>query len=209
MIDRIITPTMMEAAKASPSRLLAFAEIETSSGWVRVHSGHGERTYNSQNYLGLGEFAGISQFKENADSSSNQLTLSLTVLDQSLLSEVMNENLNGKACYIHLVAFDEYRKITEGVDYVVDGEIIDMKIKRGDSTKQLPSIIQLTVADWITRWAISIDTSKTTDSAQQYLYPGDRFFDLVEVIAASPLDSLPVKTFNTATATVQTVRRVR
>ena len=36
MIERVITPTMVAAAKASPSRLLAFAEINTSSGWVRV-----------------------------------------------------------------------------------------------------------------------------------------------------------------------------
>ncbi len=194
MIERVITPTMMEAAKASPSRLLAFAEIETNSGWVRVHSGHGERQYNGQSYLGLGEYAGISQFSENANTSSNQLKLSLKVLDQALLADALNEDLTGYDCYIHLVAFDENRRIIDGADYVVDAEIVDMTISRGDINKQIPSVIQLTVSDWIERWAQPAEAAKTTDAAQQHLHPGDKFFDQVEVISGSPLSSLPTKT---------------
>lgn len=193
MIERVITPTMLEAAKATPTRLLAFAEIETSSGWVRVHTGRGERIYNGQSYLGVGEFAGISSFSENASSSSNRTQISLKVLDPALLSEVMNVDFNGYDCYVHLVAFDEYRKITEGVDYVIDAEIVDGKVKRGNASKQIPSIINLTLSDWIERWSQAADAPKTTDAAQQDLYPGDRFFDLVEVIAGSPLSSMPFK----------------
>lgn len=194
MIERVITPAMMEAAKASPSRLLAFLEVDAESGWVRVHSGHGERPYKGETYYGLGEYAGMSAFSENANSSSNRLRLMLKIMDPALLAEVMNESLNGKDCFIHLVAFDEHRRIIDGVDYVIDGEIVDGKVKRGDITKQIPSIMEFTVSDWIERWAQAADAAKTTDEAQQDMHPGDRFFDLVEVIAGSPLSSLPVKT---------------
>ncbi|HBY41456.1 hypothetical protein [Ponticaulis sp.] len=194
MIERVITPTMVAAAKASPSRLLAFAEINTSSGWVRVHSGHGERVYNGQTYLGMGEFAGIGQFTENADTSNNRVTLSLKVLDPALLAEVMNESLNGYECFVHLVALDEYRRVLEGVDYVIDGEIVDVKVQEGSLEKQIPSVISLVVGDWIERWATPAEAAKTTDADQQHLFPGDRFFDLAEIVAGSPANTLPVKT---------------
>lgn len=193
MIERAITPSMIEAAKANPTRLLAFAELEFESGWVRVHSGHGTRPYRGYDFLGLGEFAGISQFTENANSSGNRLNLSLKVHDQSLLAEAMNENPIGNDCYIHLVAFDQHRRILEGADFFVDGEIVDMKIKRGDEGKGIPAIITVTVSDWQERWAQATDAAKTTDAAQQLIHPGDRFFDLVEIIAGSPISSLPTK----------------
>ena len=193
MIERVLSPTMIEAAKASPSRLLAFAELEFESGWVRVHSGVGERIYNGQSYLGMGELGGIGQVTESASSSGNRMNLSLKVHDPALLGEAMNEDPNGKDCYIHLVAFDEHRRILEGADYVVDGEMVDMKIRRGDVKKNIPAIINITVNDWIERWAQPVDAPKTTDEAQQFMYPGDRFFDLVELIAGSPLSSLPTK----------------
>ena len=193
MIERVLTPTMIEAAKASPSRLLAFAELEFESGWVRVHSGVGERIYNGQSYLGMGELGGIGQVTESASSSGNRMNLSLKVHDPALLGEAMNEDPNGNDCYIHLVAFDEHRRILEGADYVVDAEMVDMKIRRGDVKKNIPAIINITVNDWIERWAQPVDAPKTTDEAQQFMHPGDRFFDLVEIIAGSPLSSLPTK----------------
>ena len=60
--------------------------------------------------------------------------------------------------------------------------------------KQIPSVISLVVGDWIERWATPAEAAKTTDADQQHLFPGDRFFDLAEIVAGSPANTLPVKT---------------
>ena len=194
MIDRAITPTMINAANANPSRLFAFVELNFKSGWARVHTGVGTREYNGKTYLGIGELGSIGRVRENASQSGNRTTLSLLVRDHSLLSEVMNEDPSGRECFIHLVAFDENRQITEGVDYFVDAEMVDLKVVRGKQSANKPAIIKITINDWLERWAQPVEVVKTTDAAQQELHPGDRFFDLVEVIAGAPLSSLPVKT---------------
>ena len=188
---------MLEAAKASPSRLLAFAEIETENGWARVHTGNGERKYtvdSEEIYYGVGEFAGISTFTENSNNTGARTSMSLRVLDQTLLAELYNNSPIGYACYVHLVAFDENRRIIDGFNYAIDAEIVDLKVKRGDTEKQIPAVITIEVNDWMERWSSAPESPKTTDSAQQKMYPGDKFFNLVEIIASSPLSSLPTKT---------------
>ncbi len=172
MIERTITPTMLEAAKANPSRLLAFIELETESGWVRVHSGVGPRIYKSQTYIGMGELGGIGSVTENATTNGNRTTLALKVYDQSLLSEVMNNDLMGRECYGHLVAFDENRQILDGADYFIDAEVVDVKIRRGNQEKEIPAVVTVVLNDWLERWAQPVEVMKTTDAAQQFKYPG-------------------------------------
>ena len=92
------------------------------------------------------------------------------------------------------MAFDENRQITEGADYFIDAEMVDLKVITGKRAANKPAVIKITINDWFERWAQPVEVVKTTDAAQQELHPGDRFFDLVEVIAGSPLSSLPVKT---------------
>jgi hypothetical protein len=211
MIERAVTSAMIQAAKATPSRLLAFFELDFPSGWVRVHSGLGTRIYNGESYIGIGELGGMGTVTENASTSGNRTTLTLKVTDQSLLAEAMNEDPAGRDCFGHLVAFDEDRQIIDGADYFIDAEMVDMTIKRGKPSAGVPAVINITINDWLERWAQPVEIVKTTDQAQQFLYPGDRFFDLVEIIAGSPLSSLPVKTNygTTSTRTTKTGRYAR
>lgn len=199
MITRLLSPAMIDAAKAVPSRLLVFAEIEYENGWLRLHTGLGERVYKGKTYYGVGEFAGIGKYSENGNNSSSRITLSLKLRDLAVFTELMNFRPIGHDCYMHLVAFDEDRKIIEGADYVVDGESVDYKARRGDEEKKIPALATLTVSDWMERWMQPTNAAKTTDAAQQILHPGDKFFNLVEVIAGSPLSSLPTKTSYVAT----------
>lgn len=142
----------------------------------------------------MGELGGIGSVTENATTNGNRTTLALKVYDQSLLSEVMNNDLMGRECYGHLVAFDENRQILDGADYFIDAEVVDVKIRRGNQEKEIPAVVTVVLNDWLERWAQPVEVMKTTDAAQQFKYPGDRFFDLLEIIAGSPLSSLPVKT---------------
>lgn len=193
MIGRLLSPAILEAATSSPQRVMAFVELDHPDGWVRVHSGLGDRVYNGETYLGIGELGGIGNVSENANSSANRLKMTLKIHDILLLAQIYNTDFVGRDCYVHLVAFDEDRQIVGGHNFLFDGEIVNVDVQRGDPDKDIPSTVAITCSDWYERWSTAPNNARTTDSAQQYLYPGDRFFDLVEIIAGSPLHTLPFK----------------
>jgi len=167
---------------------LLFVALEFSSGWVRVHTGVGNRTYLGQTYMGIGAFGKIGSVKENASEAANRITLSLVVNDPTLINEVMGLDPCGNDCLIYIVDLDANRQITTG-NLLFDGDMVDFQLKKGK-----PSLINVICSDWMERWANPTNNARCTDAAQQALYPGDTFFNQVEVLAGAPLTSVPVGT---------------
>ncbi|EKE79728.1 hypothetical protein [Idiomarina xiamenensis] len=175
---RFDDPTVIELIEStSEKRLLLFGELRFPSGWVRAHTGVGDRTYNGQVYKGLGELASIGKFKENASSGANTIDVSMRIDDVTLFADVVNQDPIGGDASIHLVALDEQRKIKGGAT-LFDGFIASVNVLKGR-----PFTINLRLSDWWERWSQPVKNARMTDEAQQSLYPGDRFFDQVEVIA--------------------------
>lgn len=194
MIQRNPIAAVLDAAANDPGDVLIFCEINHPAGWVRVHSGVGERTYNGVAYLGVGELGGVGTIKENAQKSALRLNLSLKITDVSLLGQVMNEDCNHSEVYLHAVALDENRRIVGGYDYFFDGEIVNTELDTGDLKNDVPAVLYITCSDFLERWSEAPTPELITDAAQQHAYPGDKIFDQVEIIAGSPLHALPFKT---------------
>ncbi|PCI62050.1 MAG: hypothetical protein COB35_05045 [Gammaproteobacteria bacterium] len=167
---------------------LMFVELEFPNGWVRVHTGIGNRTYNGNSYQGIGALGKIGAVKENAGESANRITLSLVINDATLINEVMGLDPIGNDCMIHLVDLDVNRQISTG-HLIFDGEMVDFQLKKGK-----PALINVICSDWMERWASPANNVRCTDAAQQALYPGDQFFNQVEVLAGAPISSVPVGT---------------
>jgi hypothetical protein len=196
MIDRGLSPAQISALNTDEIASIVFVDIDWPGGRVRAHTGIGERIFMGQSYLGVGEVGGIGDLDENNSSSPNQLPLTLKVLDAALVALVMNESPEGRDVSVHLGILDENRVIAHEIPYVFDGIVAKFGIKRGDVDKQIPYIIRLGCSDWLERWSQPANSANTTNEAQQHLFPGDRIFDLTEIIAGSPLSSLPTKTNN-------------
>lgn len=193
MIDRGLSPELINALNQDELSALLFVDLVARSGRVMCHTGLGDRVFMSETYLGIGELGGVGDFTENTGSSPTSLPLTLKIHDPSLISLVMNESLEGCEISVHLALLDEYKHIEHEIPYVFDGNVTKVGIKRGDVDKGLPYVVRLTCGDWSERWNQPPSNARTTDAAQQNLHPGDRIFDLTEVIASSSLASLPVK----------------
>ncbi|WP_417656194.1 hypothetical protein [Pseudidiomarina aestuarii] len=175
---RFDDPTIEEMiANNDPKRLRIFGELQFPSGWVRAHTGLGERTYLGNVYQGIGELASIGKFKENGGRGANSMDLSLVVHDMTLFADVVDEDPNGGDAQLHLVALDENLQVVGGA-LLFDGYIASSGLKRGR-----PFTISLRASDWWERWSQPVQNARMTDEAQQSMYPGDRFFDQVEKIA--------------------------
>lgn len=160
-----------------PKNLLIFAELEFPSGWVRAHTGVGDRVYNGQTYKGVGELAQIGKFKENADKGAGGLDVSLVIDDMTLFADVVQEDPTGGVARLDLVALNSERKIAGGA-VLFDGHIASPHVKKGR-----PFSVSLRLSDWFERWSQPVQNARMTDQAQQHLHPGDKFFNQVEVLS--------------------------
>ncbi|NWO06874.1 MAG: hypothetical protein HLX50_14615 [Alteromonadaceae bacterium] len=160
-----------------PKRLLVFGELQFPSGWVRAHTGIGDRTYQGQVYKGVGELAKIGSFKESGGRSSRGFDVSLVVHDVTLFADTVQEDPTNGTARLHLVGLDENRRVTEGA-LLFDGDIGAVSVKKGK-----PFVITLKLTDWYERWSSPVQNARMTDEAQQAKHPGDKFFDQVEKLA--------------------------
>jgi hypothetical protein len=193
MIDRGISAGASDILLRDETAVIAFIDLDWPSGRVLAHSGLGDRVFQGQTYLGVGEFGGISEIDEASGNSPNQLSLSIRFTDPTLVNTILNESPEGREVSVHLAALNDKRIIVEEIPYIFDGNVAKGSLRRGDIAKNIPYQINITCSDWFERWSQPPNNARTTDNAQQHLHPGDRIFDLTEVIAGSPLHTLPSK----------------
>lgn len=169
-IDQVLQST-------DPKRQLIFAELEFPSGWVRAHTGVGERTYNGQVYKGVGELAKIGKFKESAGKSPNGFEVSMVFDDLTLFADIVNEDPTGLTARIHLVALDENRRLMGGA-LLFDGFNGGLSVKKGK-----PFTASLRLTDWYERWSNPVQNARISNEAQQARHPGDKIYDQIEKLA--------------------------
>jgi hypothetical protein len=88
---RDLTPAMVaELAKAGIKPAM-FVEMVFLSGVSRVWSGPGTKAWNNYNWTGLGEFASITKITEDQEIRAGGITLGLTGIPTTLISQVLTE----------------------------------------------------------------------------------------------------------------------
>ena len=87
-------------------RLVSFVALELDSGTVYLHDSIGTFSFGGNDYLGVGDFGGISTIEENQQMSAYEITLVLSGLDADLLDEALNQNYQGRPVTIYLGAID-------------------------------------------------------------------------------------------------------
>ncbi|MBL19151.1 MAG: hypothetical protein CMC82_04910 [Flavobacteriaceae bacterium] len=86
------------------------AEFDTST--IRLHSGLGDLTINSETYTGAGTLLAISDIEDSNDLKSSGVTFNLSGMNPTVLGYALNENLQNRNITM-LMAF-----ISAGTDHV-------------------------------------------------------------------------------------------
>ena len=91
-MSRGFSSSINTALTQSSVRLVTFAELDFSSGKIYVHDGLGTYTWGGNNWLGVGDFGGISSVQEGTEVSPYSLQLTLSGLDASIVSTALDKN---------------------------------------------------------------------------------------------------------------------
>jgi hypothetical protein len=168
----------MQAALSEDLTWILFASIGTTTGPIYLWTGMGSVVWNSQTWLGMGEFCNITSVPESCDISANGIKLALSGVPSSMILDAYTALQQGLPATLYLGAMD------------LDGNIIvdpfPCFMGRTDAVDIVDGGETSTVTLGCESRMIDLQNPRFRDyedACQQQYYPGDTGFRYVPAIA--------------------------
>lgn len=163
------------AIQASEVHPILIAKINTSGGDVRVWTGIGDLTFDSETYTGTGDLGGVTEISEKSDMSATGLTFTLSGIPSSTISIALGQMEQGRACTLWLALLNTSAGALINNPYELFSGFTDVTIiSEGGETS--------TIAINSENRMISLERTRVrryTDEDQQNEHSGDKGFEFV------------------------------
>lgn len=174
-MSRDLTTAFETALTADTVRPVLFWEGEFDSGTVRLWSGYGELTWNSETWQGAGTLAGITAIEETGDIKAAGVTFSLSGIPSDMLELALGEVRQGKPVklWLGLLSLTDGSVIADP-DQVFSGRMDVPTIDEGGET----STIAITAENRL----VDLERARErryTHEDQQIDFSGDKGFEYV------------------------------
>ena len=141
-------------------------EIMAPSAPVRVHTGVGEVVINGKLYIGLGSLGSISPSKADGGTSPKDITLSLALIDSSMLALALNEKMVGSQVQIVMFTYGADGQV-KSTAVAFAGKITSVSAVTGDE-----NTVNYSCANELEGWQ-SICSWRYTEDSHLLRYPDD------------------------------------
>ena len=168
MSRTVATSLLNKWASSSISPFFA-AEFLLDSAPVRFWTGYGNRTINSELYLGSGDLMNIDGIKEVADLSAQAITITLSGLTSEIISLALQEPYQRRICNVYLGDCE----VSEVVN-IFSGKLNKFTLEDGPENSSIKVLIDSKLVE-----AQSASNRRYTGESQKSRYPSDTFFDYV------------------------------
>jgi hypothetical protein len=176
-VSRDLTAGVITELDAANLRPVIFYEGVFSGGTLRLWSGVGSITWNSQSWTGAGQLLGISAINETADIRAEGITLSLSGLPSALISSALAQAQLGLAGSVWLGVMTAAGAIIADPYMAFKGKLDVPSIEDNGDTCTISISYENQLIDLerarIRRW---------THDDQQIDYPGDRGFEYMPTL---------------------------
>jgi len=173
-MSRPIDPDLLNHMMGDQISPVLFGRIGTAAGDVRLWTGTGTLTWGGYEWLGGGEFVGISEIEETADVQANGLVFTMSGIPTDLLATGISQMRQGLPGELFLGALADNGALI-GEPYPVFTGLTDVPVV--DDTGESVTISVTVESD-----LVDIERSKVrrmTDEDQKSVYPDDRGFEFV------------------------------
>ena len=180
MVSRTVTAAVKtEVAKSSGAKRAALLKIEIDSGTEFLWTGRGPIVFSGDTYNGLGEFGKISVVEEGVEQRSFDVTIEISGIPASRLSDALNEDIQGRAVTVYDALLDDNWAIVADPLIAFRGRLDTMDVKLGDTaTIQVRAVNLLedwerhpvgryTNADQLKRFAGDLGLEFTSDAVEK------------------------------------------
>lgn len=149
-------------------------QAEFASGWLYLWTGMGTRTWNGQDYDGIGWLVGFQNIEETAEVRAVGMSVTLRGVDPAIISLTLQSIRKNKPGRIYIGALDASRQIIEDPVLAYEG-----RLDFGTVGKQ-PTGASVDIKYEGRLAALErARVRRYTDGDQQIDHPGDRFFEYV------------------------------
>lgn len=172
MANRGMSAAMLTEIAKTQNYPIHLVYIETSPA-LYITTAHKVVSYNSQNYSPLGQLLAIPEIEESLALNARTISLSLSGVDQSIISAVLSQKLINKDIDIYMGFLDSGGSLISDPLQIFKGVIENFDADENDL--QGNSIVKVSAAS---HWVDFEKTSgrRTNDADQQSIYPGDDGF---------------------------------
>ena len=174
---RDMTSAYQAAISSAMLRPALFVQATFVSGPLYVWSGMGPITWNGQTWIGVGTLGTVSTIEEGSTVSAKGVTLTLSGLDPTLLTDVMEEFQVGLPALVYLGVFDATGALIADPVCCFSGRMDQPTIDISGTTAS----IAINCENRLVEMNVSVER-RYTDEDQQLDYPGDLGFQFVNGI---------------------------
>jgi len=171
-MSRTVPSALLSALAQSEVQPYYAVELAFDSGTVRLWTGYGDRTIESNTYVGAGSLLNIQGLSEVADLSAKAITISLSGVATDLVSLALQEPYQRRRCRV-LFGVTNITDIVE----VFAGSVNTMPIEDSGETSTIVATVDSKLVE--TEKASNL---RYTSETQKARYAGDTFFDYVSAI---------------------------
>lgn len=99
---RDLTTEQQAALEGAVVRPVLFAKLDFPTSPVLVHSGVGTITFNSEDYLGVGSYGGVSKVTEGAEARPYDIDLTLSGIPTEIIAETLGDDYQGQLAVLYV-----------------------------------------------------------------------------------------------------------
>lgn len=170
--DRPMDAAIDAALDESNITVAVLVELELTAP-VRAWSGVGTLSWDGKDFLGVGQFGGISQLEESDELRATGYAISLSGIPPEMISMAISEPMQGKPANVWVAFFDENHQLLADPVGPWRGRIDTSDVELGD-TATVTLAVESRLIDWerprIRRY---------TDADLKAEYPGDRGLEFI------------------------------
>lgn len=101
-MSRSLSSGMRDAVQQAELQAHLLGEFDFDSGTIRMWTGIGTLSWNGNNYLGVGNLAGISPVTETQNLQAEGLTFNLSGIPSDIVALALTEQYQGRPCRLYL-----------------------------------------------------------------------------------------------------------
>ena len=146
-MSRSITANVQTELDSGNVTFVWMVRLDFSGGIVAANNGVSTITWGGDDYLGVGNFGGISGVEEATDSRPYSVNLVLSGISTSLISTSLNEHYQGRDARIYLATLDADHQLIDDPVLMFRGRMDTMDITMGE-TATISLTVQSRMADW-------------------------------------------------------------
>jgi hypothetical protein len=147
-VTRFAAAALTNAANQTHVPYVVFADLDFLSAHVRINSSDRAIEFGGNTYLGGGQLVGIGEVTESAALNPEKISLTLSGVDTSLISTVLNETYHGRSATLYVCYLGSDGQLVGTPEMLWEGRMDTLGIQSEEGGSTIDLICESRLVLW-------------------------------------------------------------